>query len=201
MSNLAHLQSNAPSRLKQALTAILTIISCTLILTPNASAHGGGGIRRLSYEPIGLNYLHVWTSPAVARVGRVHIEALVTDADYQIVVAQRVIIEVTPLQGGEAMRAIAGSNAAETGGLFASLRSSDRQGADFMIEQPGGYQVEVTVLGVDGQGGRTSFEMQVSEANSWLLVARQGMLPILALVGSWLLVEGIARVSRFYRRG
>ena len=167
--------------------------------TGNVFAHGEGGYLRLSNQPLGADnvsarYLHAWTSPAIARTGEIHIEALVTDESLQSTGNQRVLIKVTPVDGkGESMRMVAAPNMLgnQNDGRFQPAR----QEASFLIERPGQYEVEITVLDVAGQGGRHRFDMKVISFDGWIKRAMQGMLALLALVGGWLFFQGAQLIA------
>jgi len=160
-------------------------------LAGNASAHGAGGLPRISYQPLGENYLHAWTSPAIARVGEIHVEALVTDHAFRPMSRSRMIIKVTPLErDAEPIRVMAtasnGINAMQTA----------RHEAGFLIEQPGEYEVEITTIAAVGEGGRHNFTMQVVRINGWVKSVMQGILTLLTLAGCGLLILSIRLVQQ-----
>ncbi|MEM7125079.1 MAG: hypothetical protein AAF702_02055 [Chloroflexota bacterium] len=168
------------------------------ISTSHAAAHGEGGLLRLSNESVGSNYLHVWTSPAIARTGEIHVEALVTGNGFQPSGNQRVIVKVTPLQGdGQPMRMMASGKPTSS----PSEQIAQRQEVGFFIEQPGEYEVEITVLAAEGQGGRHRFYMEVVAVNGWMKLLMQGMFAMLVFAGGCLLLQGVKLVqTNQYRR-
>lgn len=180
----------------------LLLLLWVSVMAGNAIAHGGGGTKQLTAVPMGANTLDVWTSPALARAGEIHVEVLVTNAANESVDRQRVIVSITPRQSSgeptdDPMRVLAATNDAITGversTFWQRWQPASRQEAAFTISEPGLYDVEITVLDVGGQGGRATFELSVLHANGWGIVLLQGLIPLLALGGSWLFVQGIAR--------
>ena len=181
--------------LLKLLRASIVLLACMVLITPTAAAHGGGGKRQLNAHPLGEHFLHVWTSPALARVGEVHVEVLVTDADGDPLQGQRVIIAMSPQdESGEPLKMVAASNNAVTQRFWQLWASAPRQEAAFSIESTGSYEVEITVLDPSGQGGKTSFPLSVTRANGWLIVLLQGAIPLATLGLSWLMVEAGLRV-------
>lgn len=163
----------------------LTLLGWTSIFSSNASAHGEGGLLRVQNQLLGTSYLHVWTSPAIPRPGKIHVETLVTDEALQPLGQQRTVITLLPLSGdSEPQRVVAGT-----------VAGAAHQEAAFLIEQPGDYQVEITVLATAGQGGRHRFDMQVVDVHDGVKVALQGILLLIAGIGLWLLGQGLQLIT------
>lgn len=174
------------------IAASMIALLWSLIPADNASAHGDGGRPRLSYRQLGENYLHAWTSPAIARAGDIHVEALLTDQTFRPVGNARVVVKVTPLDGHSApMRVMASATIDSDPRSIQNAANVARQEASFKIDQPGEYEVEITVLAAAGQGGREKFTMRVFQVNRAIKFAMHGVLALLVAIGVWLFAQGI----------
>ena len=107
-------------------------------------AHGEGRTLQRGHVPVGAYYLSIWTAPAILRTGEVHLEMSLSDQSGHPARAAQILVTLTPLERqAPPLSAPAPIVDGVDGGLHTAV---------FKIEQPGRYQVAVTVTDEQGDG-------------------------------------------------
>lgn len=182
-------QVSSYSRKITRLFVAIAALSTGIVAQPMyALAHNGGGALRANNQPVGTSSLSVWVSPAIPRTGEIHVETLVTNDSLTPDHGHRILVKVTPLNGEqEPQRMMAVPRSVNTA---SGIKQTERQAVSFHLDHSGDYQIEITVLTADHQGGRHSFDIQVIAVNFWVKFAMQGMLMVALSCGIWLIWNG-----------
>lgn len=173
------------------------LILLVLIAAPRrVSAHGEGGILRMSDRAIGSYLLYAWTSPGVPRVGEAHLEALIMTPDGTPVDGCEVRIEIEPAGRDE-------NNAAASAEPRQIIQASDalavnqfRHEGIASIRTPGHYKVNIVVLEEGLEIGQSSFTMEVLPVPQWITWGLNSLMVGLVACGVWFGHKGIQLVRK-----
>ncbi|MBV7334365.1 hypothetical protein KFU94_40245 [Chloroflexi bacterium TSY] len=142
---------------------------------------------QLSDRPVGDYYLHVWASPSIPRVGDIHVESLVLDKNGQAISECQVIVSVTPQDESRESMVIPAGEAKEN--------TQFRHEADFVLSQPGDYQVNVSVFDGSVSLGDATFDLRITTVSTWVKTVVNLMMLALVLVGVWFMAQGLRLVQ------
>jgi hypothetical protein len=197
----------APFALLLRLWLVTCVAGALAASAQPAAAHGDmdPSTLQLDRAPVGPYALSVWTSPAPARAGSLHVSAAVAYGDMPHAAMARfmpqadmpactVRVEVTPLDGkgpGGSALATVGTNTFDGHLMYE---------ADLPVPAEGRYQVAVTVDDAYQQGGTAGFSLDVLSVTAyvWIIYA---LAVQAAVVGVWLLKEGVGVWQRALARG
>ena len=139
--------------MKKAL--IVTLLVLTLLqLVPLVGAHGGG-VARITNQPIGDYVVSVWLNPDQPRTGDIHVTVGLA-LNQEPVLNHDISVQLIDVAGNKPTRTAPA--------LHENAVSRFLYEADIVVPSAGDYLV---VVGVDGTDETVSFEMPVA-AESWL---------------------------------
>lgn len=139
--------------MKKALGFLLLAFICVQFV-PSVGAHGGG-VARITNQPIGDYVISVWLNPDQPRVGDIHVTVGLA-LDQEPVLNHPIQVQLIDVAGQKPSR-IAPA-------LHANAVSRFLYEADIVVPSAGDYLV---VVEVDGTDETVSFEMPVA-SESWL---------------------------------
>uniref|UniRef100_A0A7C1FSI3 YtkA-like domain-containing protein n=1 Tax=Thermomicrobium roseum TaxID=500 RepID=A0A7C1FSI3_THERO len=171
-----------PRRLILALTVLFTI----LISQP---AVANGGQVRVANHPIGPYEVTVFTSPVPLQTGTVDVSVLLQRReDKAIVENAEIILTITPLNGGSSQKYPVTREQATNKLYYA---------AEFSIDQPGAYRIELAVRAPEGAGS-VAFDVTVERATSslWRSWWLWGAVAVTTIPLLWWLFGGGSRNTR-----
>ena len=139
--------------MKRALSLLL-IAFTFLQFVPSAGAHGGG-VARITNQPIGDFVVSVWLNPDQPRIGDIHVTVGLA-LNQEPVLNHAISVQLIDVIGNEPDRTAPA--------LHENAVSRFLYEADIVVPSAGEYLV---VVGVDGTDETVSFEMPVA-SESWL---------------------------------
>lgn len=145
-------------------------------------AHGEGRTLQQGHVPVGGYYLSIWTAPALLRTGEVHLEMSLVDQNGHPAPTAQIHVTLTPLERqAPPLSALAQPIAGVPGGLRTAL---------FIVQQPGRYQVTVTVADAQGNGGTVEFVVAITQLPGVAKFVIYSQLLLALGAGGWLLHKG-----------
>lgn len=166
------------------LTLIITfLLTIALGYTAPVNAHGSGKIAELYLVPVGPYYLSVWSSPGVLRTGEVHFATAVKDAESVAVLDCNVRITLTPLDSDQ--------EPIELTTRVPTEATNFEHEIEYIMKEPGRYNVVVDVEDPSGNGGTANFDIEVIALSIWTKVFLYSVVFFTSFVGLLLVKQGL----------
>ncbi|MEZ4735096.1 MAG: hypothetical protein R3E79_48995 [Caldilineaceae bacterium] len=180
-------------------TTQLTLV-CAFMLLVSADepvlAHGDGRTLQRGHMAVGAYYLTIWTAPAILRTGEVHVEMSLVDQNGHPAPTTQIHVTLTAL---ERQAPPLSAPAQTVAGVPGGLRT-----APFIVQQPGRYQVTVTVTDTQGNGGTVAFVVAITQLPGVAKFVIYSQLFLALGAGGWLLNKGadiwFGRSKGIYRK-
>lgn len=184
---------SSSSRKRIWLCASLLLLVCAV---KPVLAHGEGRTLQQGHVPVGAYYLTIWTAPAILRTGEVHLDLSLLDHSGHPAPTAQIYVTLTPLERqAPPLSALAQTVAGVPGGLRTAL---------FTVQQPGRYQVTVTVTDTQGNGGTVEFVVAITQLPGVAKFVIYSQLLLALGAGGWLLNKGadiwFGRSKGIYRK-
>lgn len=161
-----------------SLLAVITMLGMALPGS-KVSAHGIGSYLIRGAET-GSYRVHVWNSPAVFRIGSMHLDTAVFDATGKPALSTMVFLKMTPLEGDTPLNIMSGP----PGETYPYMR-----GAAFSVDTPGDYRLEIQVIDSAGSVGSTSATIKVQTVGTSFKLAIVAVGTVVGGCGLWLLYQ------------
>jgi hypothetical protein len=157
----------------------LLICIAFILAGSRAQAHGSGFYQIRGAE-IAPYFVHVWVAPGVLRTGDIHIDTVILDQEGQPALDTLVRVAIIPLQS-EAMPLSSLVGAPEPDYPY-------ERGADFRIDTPGMYRLEIQLSDANGVSGISSADVEVTTIGWQFKAAIIAIALFSAGTGLWLLI-------------
>lgn len=160
---------------------LLTLVTLLALVLPssNVDAHGIGSYL-IRGAATGTYSVHVWNSPAVFRIGSMHLDTVVLDATGKPALSTMVLLRMIPLEGNSPLTIMPGPPAKD----YPYMR-----GAVFSVDTPGEYRLEIDVIDNAGSVATTSAVVNVQTVGTSFKLAIVAIGILIGGCGLWSLYQ------------
>lgn len=160
------------------LSALVVFLALTMSIR-TVSAHGIGSYL-IRGAAAGTYRVHVWNSPAVFRIGSMHLDTVVLDATGKPALSTMVLLRMIPLEGNNTLTIMPGPPAKD----YPYMR-----GAVFSVYTPGEYRLEIDVSDNAGSVATTSVIVKVQTVGTSFKLSIVAIGTLIGGFGLWLLYQ------------
>lgn len=175
------------NRMSSVRGAVIGFLSLWFFMMPCvALAHGDDRTLIMAATPVGPYTATVWVAPGVMRPGEIHVDTLIFKPDGRALLTGQVRVDI--VKTGHAAPHYSAP-------AIATAQTGITREAHFRIEQPGAYQVRITVQGESGVGS-IAFPLEIVQIP---LLVKGGIYLLWGVAGAatlLLLVHGLLIVRR-----